>query len=184
MARRANSCNMNSAHRRPRHARRLTVTAILERDNKLLLTQLASGRFAGFWLLPSASLAEGTLEAEVKAMVLTRTGYPVTAQRLACVLEEPRAHTAALRFVFTADIAEQEQAISDVEIVQARWFSRVAVQELLAERDVVPALGVMTLLQTWADGRALPAHQVLIDDALCPCGSGFNYPGCCGWDMR
>lgn len=185
MGRRGNSFNTSRGPRRRREMpTRVIATAIVEREESILLTQLATGRFAGYWLLPSASVAENTIPDTVRDMVLERTGHEVIDLNLLSVLEEPKTDARALRFVFAATVAELGRAIMDTEIAQARWFTRPAVREVLDERDVVPALGVMALLRAWADGTALPAYQVLRDDAVCPCGSGYLYAGCCGWDMR
>lgn len=185
MGRPGNSSNMSrGSHRKRGIPARLITTALIERDEHVLLTQLASGRFAGFWLLPSATVDEEPIEMTTRRMVLERTGNSVVSLRLVSVLEECKTDVRTLRFIFETVVAAQEQGIHDPEIVQARWFSREAVCEVLAERDVVPTLGVMGLLRAWAEATSLPVHQLLVEDSPCPCGSGHQYPGCCGWDMR
>ena len=163
---------------------RLIVTALIEQDDRLLLAQLARGRFAGFWLLPSATVEEAPVERAMKLALPERTGYSLQDQRLLTVVEEPRTGMRALRFVFNVLVSEPPGAPADVEIARVCWFSREAACEVLSERDVVPALGVMSLIRGWAEGITPPPLVSLIDDVLCPCGSGFRYPGCCGWDMR
>lgn len=163
---------------------RVIATALVEQDDGLLLVQLAQGPFAGFWLLPSATAEEGTVEATARRMVMERTGYPVTDQRLVSVVEEPKTGVLALRFVFRTQVGERVAEVEDREIVQARWFSRTAASEVLEERDVVPNLGVMSLIRAWVDGRQLSPLELLVEDACCPCGSGFVYRNCCGWDAR
>lgn len=163
---------------------RVIVTALLEQDDYLLLVQLARGRFAGYWLLPSATVEEQMLEQTLRQMAPERTGYPVSEPRLVSVVEESRTDTRVLRFVFQACVGTQTGSPSDVEIASARWFSHAAAREVLEERDVVPTLGVMALIRGWAEGITLSPLESLVDDVLCPCGSGFRYPGCCGWDMQ
>lgn len=177
--RRANSYRANN-----RQAARVIVTALAERDEQLLLVQLAQGRFAGFWLLPSASVDEGTAVEAARRMMPERTGYPVTAQRLVSVIEEPRAGVLALRFVFAVELGEVAGAHDDRDIARACWFSRDAAREVLAERDVVPTLGVMSLIRAWTEGTELQPLELLTEEARCPCGSGFGYRGCCGWDNK
>jgi NADH pyrophosphatase NudC (nudix superfamily) len=163
---------------------RVITTALVERDGYLLLTQLAAGRFAGFWLLPSATAEEGTVEQTSLRMVWERTGYPVLEQQLVSVIEEPKPGVLALRFLFRSRVGERDAAVSDPEIAQTRWFSRAAVREVLAERDVVPNLGVMSVLRAWAEGATPRPLELLVEDTPCPCGTGFGYRGCCGWDAR
>ncbi len=184
MGRRASSFRVNNRRARSGQECRVIVTALAEREDHLLLAQLARGPFAGFWLLPSATPDEGTVDDTARRLLPERTGYAVTDQRLVSVVEEPKIGVLALRFVFQAAVAESAGAIEDGEIVQARWFSRDAVCEVLEERDVVPNLGVMSLVRAWADGMPLPTLALVREDALCPCGSGFGYRGCCGWDAR
>lgn len=182
MRHQANSFRRNSQSRRTSQSCRVIVTALIERDEHLLLTQLAQGKFAGFWLLPSGTPDAGTVEQTASTLVATRTGYPVVEQRLCSVIEEPRQGVLALRFVFRTTVGERISAVDDPEIAQARWFSRTAVSELLAERDAVPNLGVMSLLRSWVEKTVLTPLELLCEDALCPCGSGHAYRGCCGWD--
>lgn len=184
MARRANSYRAHSGGQRRARQVRVIVTALAERDGQLLLTQLASGQFAGFWLLPSASVEEGAVAWAAAAMLLERTGYPVLEQKLLTVVEETKIDVHSLRFVFAVQAGERQSGNANPEIVQARWFSRAAVREVLQERDVVPTLGVMSLLRAWVDERPLLTLESLDEKAPCPCGSGFAFTGCCGWDAR
>jgi len=184
MRRQANSYRANRHPRRQCQTIRLIATALIERDDALLLVQLAKGPFAGFWLLPSSSVDEGTVEVTARRMVLERTGYPVIEQQLLGVLEEPKPDVLALRFVFRATVGEREAGVGDAEITQARWFMREAVHEVLEERDVVPNLGVMSLIRSWVEGMTLRPLELLVEDALCPCGSGERFRGCCGWDAK
>lgn len=183
MRRRVNSSRVNN-RQQARQQTRVIVTALTERDDHLLLAQLARGRFAGFWLLPSATVEEGTVVDTARKMMPERTGYPVLDQRLVSVVEEPKIGVLALRFVFRTQVIEPASELTDMEIVQARWFSRDAVREVLAERDIVPNLGVMSLIRSWVEGMALSPLELLVEDALCPCGSGFGFRGCCGWDAQ
>jgi len=172
------------------------VTALVEQADELLLVQLARGRFAGFWLLPSATVEQNAIEQTLCRMLQERTGYaaqsgtvlPAREARngyaLLTVLEEPHVNGYALRFVFRARVSESVGQPTDGDIAAARWFSRAAVGTVPEERDVVPTLGVMSLLRAWAEGKTPLALESLHDDMLCPCGSGFNYAGCCGWDAR
>lgn len=184
MARRANLSRVNNWPRRRERETRVIVAALVEREEHLLLTQLARGRFAGFWLLPSSSVESGTVAESVGRMVQERTGYEVRQSHLLCVQEEPKVDVLALRFVFHVTVGERESAVADPEISQARWFSRAAVQEVLEERDVVPNLGVMTLIRAWCDKTPLCMLEALSEEAWCPCGSGHHFRGCCGWDAR
>jgi ADP-ribose pyrophosphatase YjhB (NUDIX family) len=161
---------------------RLIATALIEREGNLLLVQLAKGSLAGFWLLPSATVEDGSVEQTAQTMILERTGHPVRAMELLSVLEESRPDVLLLRFLFRAEVGAREAAIADPEIVQARWFSRTAVLEVLEERDVVPNLGVMSVLRAWADGVIPRPLEPILHDALCPCGSGDRYRSCCGWE--
>ncbi|HEY3415771.1 MAG TPA: NUDIX domain-containing protein [Armatimonadota bacterium] len=183
MARRVSFSNWNR-RRGPAQETRIIVTALLERDDSLLLAQLAHGRFAGFWLLPSATVDESTVAATARRMVPERTGYPVAEQTLLSVVEEPMTQVLALRFVFSTQVGEQNGPPEDPEIARVHWFTRSALQDLLAEREVVPALGVMSLLRGWAEGLFLQPLETLNEDTLCPCGSGHRYAACCGWDTR
>lgn len=157
---------------------------IAERDDHLLLCQLTRGEYAGFWLLPSASVDDGTVQQTALAMLPERTGYAAESLELLSVVEEPKVRALSLRFVFSAQVREPQGTHTDTDIVQARWFSRAAVREVLNERDVVPNLSVMALVRAWADGRALQPLEVLDENALCPCGSGYRFRGCCGWDVK
>jgi len=157
---------------------------LAEQDGHLLLCQLAKGEYAGFWLLPSASVEDGTMLETARRMLPERTGYAATALELVSVVEEPKTNALSLRFVFHAEVAKQKTEPSDTDILQARWFSREAARELLAERDVVPNLGVMSLVLAWADGIAFRPLELLDENALCPCGSGYGFRGCCGWDSK
>ena len=161
----------------------MITTALFERDAQLLLLQLGRGRFAGYWLLPSATVDSGTLEETTRTMVLERSGYTPSVIHLSGMLEEASVERLILRMVYQVQAAERQSAIREVDIAQARWFSREAVDEILHERDIVPNLGVMTLLRDWCEARVPAAHAVLADDAACPCDSGFAYRGCCGWDQ-
>ena len=181
MGHRVSFCRTNN---RQGQQLRVIATALTEREDTLLLVQLALGRFAGFWLLPSATPEDGPVEAAARRMLPERTGYPVGELSLASVVEEPKIGVLALRFVFRAVVAEPPRPVDDPDIVQARWFSRDAVREVLEERDVVPNLGVMSLLRAWAEGVALAPLELLPEDAQCPCGSGFGFRGCCGWDAK
>jgi ADP-ribose pyrophosphatase YjhB (NUDIX family) len=163
---------------------RAIATALIERDDHLLLCQLARGEYAGFWLLPSASVDADTVLRTAQAMLPERTGYLATTLALVSVIEEPKVNALSLRFVFTAAVAEPPAPHDDTEIVQSRWFSKTAAREVLAERDVVPNLGVMSLIRAWADGVALRSLELLDENALCPCGTGYGFRGCCGWDAR
>lgn len=182
MGHRANSFKLN--RRPPAQQTRVIVTALAERDAQVLLVQLARGRFAGFWLLPSATVEEGTVTETARRMLPERTGYPVVEQQLASVVEEPKPEVLALRFVLRTRVGEATGERLHEDIAQARWFSRDAAGEVLEERDVVPTLGVMALIRAWADGMPLRPLELLIEDASCPCGSGHAYRGCCGWDAR
>ncbi|MHB9024061.1 MAG: NUDIX domain-containing protein [Armatimonadota bacterium] len=181
MAQRVSFSNWNK-RRQPARAARIIVTALAARDDTLLLAQLARGRFAGFWLLPSATVEEGTVAETARQMMPERTGYPITDQRLVSVIEEPVGPVLALRFVFLTAVGERNESASDPEIARVDWFTRSALRELLTEREVVPSLGVMSLVRGWAEGLALEPLETLVEDALCPCGSGHRYQGCCGWD--
>ncbi|MHB9129498.1 MAG: hypothetical protein ACYDBB_00220 [Armatimonadota bacterium] len=163
---------------------RLIVTALAETDERLLLGQLARGPFAGFWLLPSATVEHGSVERTLREMMPERTGYPVVGQQLASVLEESKPELLLLRFVFRVQAGECAGAHQDQEIAQVRWVPRHTVRLILSERDVVPNLGVMSLVRAWAEGTPMRPLETLIEDCLCPCGSGFRYPGCCGWDAK
>jgi ADP-ribose pyrophosphatase YjhB (NUDIX family) len=180
MGHRVNSLRTN---RRPEQRTRVVATALIERQEHLLLVQLARGRFAGFWLLPSAPVEQGTVAQAARALVPERTGCAVEHQELRGVLEHLRRETMLLRFVFATTVSVEAGRPTDPDVVQAAWFTRPAVDELLRERDVVPTLGVMALLRAWADGLPLAPLEQLWDEVVCPCGSGFRYPGCCGWDM-
>ena len=147
------------------------------------MVQLAAGRFAGFWLLPSASVEEGSLAETAAKMLPERAGYLPVAQQLVSVQEEPKTGVLALRFVFAAQAGEGT-APRDPEIARACWMDRDAVTELLAERELVPTLGVMHLARAWAEQIVLPPLATLTEETACPCGSGFSYRGCCGWDMQ
>lgn len=184
MRRRVNSFRVNNRQqaRAPQH--RVIVTALLEHAEELLLVQLARGRFAGFWLLPSATVEEGSLEQTLCQMLPARTGYAAHEALLLSVLEEPHVSGYALRFVFRAQVSALGGAPADGDIAAARWFSRAATRAVLEERDVAPALGVMTLLRAWAEGETPAPLESLCDEVDCPCGSGFCYAGCCGWDAR
>ena len=173
-----------NSYRRNKHGQhiRAIATALVEHDDHLLLCQLARGEYAGFWLLPSASVDEGTVLEAARRMLPERTGYTATALDLMSVVEEPKTHALSLRFVFSAGVAELKADQSDTDILQVRWFSREAAKELLAERDVVPNLGVMSLVRAWTDGIAMRSLELLDENALCPCGSGYGFRGCCGWD--
>jgi len=180
MRHRANSFTRNSGHA-ARHSARLIATALIEHDERLLLAQLASGRFAGFWLLPSATVTAGTVAEAARQMVSERTGYRAVAQHLLGVQEEAKAGVLALRFIFATQIAPGS-APNDPEIARIAWLHREAVQALLAEREIVPTLGVMHLARAWAEKTSLPPLATLDRETLCPCGSGFTFRGCCGWD--
>ncbi len=181
MRRRANSFRANSRQQPRSPQARLIVTALIEHDEHLLLVQLARGRFAGFWLLPSATV-ESTIEETLRQQIPERTGYPVIAQRLLSVIEERRVDVHAVRFVFHTQVGDSQGQPADSEIARVHWFSRATACTVLAERDVVPTLAVMSLIRGWAEGISLAPLESLREDVLCPCGSGFNYPGCCGWD--
>ena len=163
---------------------RVIVTALAEHDDRLLMVQLARGRFSGFWLLPSATVEEGTVEETARNMLLERTGYAAVEQHLACVQEEPRADVLSLRFVFATQVEEKAAGPSDLEIAKASWITREMAREVLSERDVVPTLGVMRLVRAWADNLVLPPLDTLDNEMPCPCSSGFAYRGCCGWDAH
>lgn len=165
-------------------ATRLVTTTVVEADNALLLTQLAKGPFAGFWLLPSTAVDAGTVQQTARRMVIARTGYPVVEQQLAAVLEETRPGLLILRFLFRAKVGARECVIDESDIAQARFFSRQAVRDVLEERDIVPNLAVMSVVRSWLEGTALEAMHTLDEAAFCPCGSGFRFTGCCGWDHR
>ena len=152
MRRRVNSFRANNRLQQRAAQRRVIVTALVEQAEQLLLVQLARGRFAGFWLLPSATVEEGAIEQTLCRMLPERTGYAACAQHLLGVLEEPHVNGYALRFVFRVRVNEPGGLPADSEIAAARWFSRAALRAVLEERDVVPALGVMTLLRAWAEG--------------------------------
>ncbi len=173
---------LHSTVRRRGRPARLIATALIVRDARLLLAQLARGRFAGFWLLPSATVEDGTVAETAQRMVPERTGFAPTALTLRGVQEEPHAGVLAERFVFGVDVALPGRPHADGDIARVAWLAREGVRELLAEREVVPTLGVLHLLRQWADGGEVPPLTTLTDDAPCPCGSGFGYPGCCGWD--
>ncbi len=160
----------------------MTATALVERDDHLLLCQLARGEYAGFWLLPSASVDEGTVQQTAAAMLPERTGYLAETLGLVSVVEEPKVQALSLRIVFAATVKEPQAEHGDTDIMQARWFAKAAAGEVLEERDVVPNLGVMALIRAWADGVPLQLLELLDENALCPCGSGYRYRGCCGWD--
>lgn len=162
----------------------MIVTALAVHDERLLMVRLARGRFAGFWLLPSATVEEGTVEETARNMFLERTGYTVTEQQLACVQEEAKTGILSLRLIFATRVREPEAAPGDPEIAQASWMSREMAREVLTERDMVPVLGVMRLARAWADNIALPPLDTLDSEMPCPCGSGFSFRGCCGWDMK
>jgi ADP-ribose pyrophosphatase YjhB (NUDIX family) len=161
---------------------RVIATALAERDDHLLLVQLARGPFAGFWLLPSATVEQGTVVDTVQALAPQRVGGTFHDPQLLSVVEEPRLQMLILRFVFAVAVEEPLQTPEDIEIARAVWFARTAVRDVLAERDVVPNLGVMSLLRSWVEGIALRPLELLTEDALCPCGSGYRFPGCCGWE--
>ncbi len=163
---------------------RAIATALVEHHGHLLLCQLARGEYAGFWLLPSASVDDGTVLQTAQRMLPERTGYTATALELVSVVEEPKTNALSLRFVFAAAVADPQAEHSDTDILQARWFSRAAARELLAERDVVPNLGVMSLVRAWADGITPRPLELLDESAPCPCGSGYGFRGCCGWDSK
>ena len=163
---------------------RLIAAVLAVRDQRLLLLQLARGPFAGYWLLPSATVETGTVEEAVRRLLPARSGYVVAAQQLAGVLEEPRPGLLVLRFIFTVEPGAHADRPGDTDIAQGRWCTRAEARELLEERDIVPHLGVMTLVRGWVDETPLPPHTVLHEhDALCPCGSGYSFRGCCGWDV-
>jgi uncharacterized protein YchJ len=73
---------------------------------------------------------------------------------------------------------------ADPEISRISWMTREMAREALTERDMVPTLGVMHLVQAWADHLVLPPMETLDIEMPCPCGSGFSYRGCCGWDAQ
>lgn len=182
MARRANSFRPSN-RAAVRQGARLIATALVEREDRLLLVQLASGRFAGFWLLPSASVEQGTVADTAAQMLTARTGYITTDQKLACVQEEPKTGLLAVRFVFAMQVSTETVPRSDPEIAALRWITRDEAVEILEERDLVPTLGVMHLLRAWAEQIVLPLLATLDIEMPCPCGSGFSYRGCCGWDI-
>ena len=196
MRRRVRSYRVNNRLHQHSARHRVLVTALVEQAEQLLLVQLARGRFAGFWLLPSATVEDSSIEQTLCHMLPERTGYAAesgtalparetrTKYELLTVLEEPHVNSFALRFVFSARVSEAGGSPTDGDIAAARWFSRAAVAAVLEERDVVPTLGVMLLLRGWADGNTPAPLQSLHDDITCPCGSGFSYAGCCGWDAR
>ena len=161
---------------------RLIVTALLESNERLLLAQLAAGPFAGFWLLPSATVETGTVEGAARQMVRDRTGHEMRDPRLLTVVEEGRVGVRALRFAFTSGVGERDPGHRDLELARTGWFSREAAALVLTERDVVPTLGVLSLIRAWADGITPEPLETLVEDVLCPCGSGYGYLGCCGWD--
>jgi ADP-ribose pyrophosphatase YjhB (NUDIX family) len=163
---------------------RVLVTALLVSDGRLLLAQLAAGPWAGYWLLPSATVETGTIEDAARTMTRERTGYALRDPRLLTVIEEARAGVRILRFAFAGGVGDRDPEHRDPELARTGWFSREAVAQVLQERDVQPTLGVMSLLRAWADGVTPEPLETLVDDALCPCGSGFRYPGCCGWDAK
>jgi len=163
---------------------RVIVTAMAEQDERLLLVQLARGRFAGYWLLPSATVEEKTVEETARSMFLERTGYSAVEQRLSCVQEEPRTGVLSLRLIFTTQAEELAMGPSDPEIAKVNWLTRGMAQEVLAERDVVPTLGVMRLISAWAENLVLPPMETLDNEMPCPCDSSFSYRGCCGWDAN
>lgn len=184
MGHRVNSFRGSSRPLRDHQSTRVIVTALVERDDHLLLVQLARGRFAGFWLLPSATVATGTVVGAVTGMVQERTGYRVTDHRLLGVVEEAMLGVLSLRFVFSVRVDQDAKPIADADIARATWFSRDAAGEVLEERDVVPTLGVMALVRAWAERTPVQPLESLVSDALCPCGSGHGFAGCCGWDAR
>lgn len=163
---------------------RVIVTALAEQDERLLMVQLARGRFAGFWLLPSATVEDDTVEETARGMLPERTGYAAAGQRLIGVQEEPRTGVLSLRMVFAMQAVGGAAETSDQEIAKVGWMTRETAQEVLAERDVVPALGVMHLVRAWVERLALPPLATLDNEMPCPCGSGFSYRGCCGWDAQ
>lgn len=175
---------MRPYHRRTARPARLIATALVVRDGRLLLAQLAKGRLAGFWLLPSAMVEEGTVADTAWKMLPERTGVTPAAQVLNRVQEEPHAGALAVRFLFAVQAADWDAPHRDGEIARVGWFTREDARELLAERELVPTLGVLHAVRAWADAVELPTMKTLTEDVSCPCGSGFNYRGCCGWDAR
>jgi len=163
---------------------RVIVTALAVHDERLLMVQLARGCFAGFWLLPSATVEENTVEETARMMLPERTGYVASEQHLACVQEEPKTGVLSLRFIFTTRIGELTATPGDPDIAKVSWMTREMAREVLTERDLVPTLGVMHLVQAWAENLVLPPLETLDSEIACPCGSGFSYHGCCGWDMK
>lgn len=157
---------------------------LAEQQQRLLLVQLARGPFANFWLLPSTIVEQVGLAKCAVDMLRTHTGYSVCEQELISVLEEPLVGGLTMRMVFRASVNEQASSIIDPDIAQARWFSREAIVQLLQEREVVPRLGILSLLRAWAEQIPLRPLETLVDNALCPCGSGFQFRGCCGWDAK
>ena len=159
------SYRMPSPHRRRAQPVRVIATALIEHEERLLLAQLARGRFAGFWLLPSATVEQDTVAETAWQLLPFRTGVTPSSLELRGVQEEMQTGALALRFVF-AGTAAPGGPHADGDIARVGWLTRDAVCELLAERELVPTLGVLHLARAWAGDITLPP-LVALDESKC-----------------
>ncbi len=160
------------------------VMVMAEKDNHLLLCQLAKGEYAGYWLLPSMTLENG-LQHTAEKVITEKLNTTAETLKMICVSEEKDFSLNQIyRFIFTARLTDEPDCSNENNYFQCRWFSRVAAGEMLEEKDAVPKIGIMAIIQKWANNEELPLFVEFDDNMICPCGSGYGYRGCCGWDLK
>ncbi len=166
------------------HEIRPVVMVMVEKNDYILLCQLAKGEYAGYWLLPSNTLENG-LENTVLNIVKERLNTDVIELKMIGVTEEKDfAQHYIYRFLFSAKLLDDPYCVDDNDYFQCKWFSREAANEMLQEKDAVPKIGIMGIIKKWADGENIMPLTEFDENMECPCGSGYGYRGCCGWDLK
>ena len=133
--------------------------AIIQRDGAFLFIQEYKPAAAGKWGLPGGKLELGeSLVDCVRREVLEETGYPVTAERLLCVVNKPKTHegNTLVKFVFVCEIADHPTAAAEHECA----FLTLTEVSDLAAKDLVRGDEIPALLQSVISSQ-VPAEPIL-----------------------
>lgn len=103
---------------------RLTVDAIIVRDEKILLIKRGHEPYRGYWALPGGFVEWGeTVEEALKREVLEETGLDVEIKKLVGVYSEPdrdpRGHSISI--AYTCESTEGMERYGD-DACDVRWF--------------------------------------------------------------
>lgn len=135
---------------------RVHISAVVQRDGKLLMVREEKPENYEKWNLPGGHLEEGEgLREGVVRELLEETQLSGTVTHFLGVYASTRAARPAIRFVFVMQVEESGQPQAGDQILEVGWFTPEEITALPDESLVGPGM-LPAILHDLADGVRLP----------------------------